>query len=160
VTLSNVQFTEKCYILLPVSKHTIMQLFALYFLLDILKFLPPIHFEGTIQMLHCGLMLTVCLSVCPTAYLSVCLSIYLSIYLTIYPRCSHLEHRTSLKRFVSLQFLNLRQSVGPLGREISPTQGRYLHRTTQIQNKRKHPYLEWDSNPRSQRLSGRRYFMP
>jgi hypothetical protein len=31
-----------------------------------------------------------------------------------------------VKRFVSLQFLNLRQSVGPLGHGISPSQGRYL----------------------------------
>jgi hypothetical protein len=44
---------------------------------------------------------------------------------------------------VSLQFLDLRQSVGLLGREISPSQGRYL---TQTQNKRRYPYLEWDSN--------------
>jgi hypothetical protein len=28
---------------------------------------------------------------------------------------------------ISLQFLNLRQSVGLLGRGISPSQGRYLH---------------------------------
>jgi hypothetical protein len=33
-------------------------------------------------------------------------------------------------------FLVLRQSVGLLGRGINPSQGRYLHRTTQIQNKR------------------------
>jgi hypothetical protein len=31
-----------------------------------------------------------------------------------------------MKRFVSLQFLNLRQSVGLLGRGMSPSQGRYL----------------------------------
>jgi hypothetical protein len=37
-----------------------------------------------------------------------------------------------VKRFVSLQFLNLRHSVGLLGRMISPSQGRYL---TQTQNK-------------------------
>jgi hypothetical protein len=37
----------------------------------------------------------------------------------------------SLKPFVSLQFLNLRHSVGLLGRVISPSQGRYL---TQTQN--------------------------
>jgi hypothetical protein len=49
--------------------------------------------------------------------------------------CSHLEHRASVKSFISFQFLNLRQSVGLLGRGISPTQGRYLHRTTQRQNK-------------------------
>jgi hypothetical protein len=29
--------------------------------------------------------------------------------------CSQLEHKASVKRFVSLQFLNLRQSVGLLG---------------------------------------------
>jgi hypothetical protein len=45
----------------------------------------------------------------------------------IYSCCSRLEHRASAKRFVSLQFLNLRQSVGLLEREISPTQDRYLH---------------------------------
>jgi hypothetical protein len=40
-----------------------------------------------------------------------------------------LEHRASVKRFVSLQFLNLRQSGGFLGREISPSQGRYVTQT-------------------------------
>jgi hypothetical protein len=39
-----------------------------------------------------------------------------------------LEHRASVKRFVSLQFLNLGQSVGLLGRGISPSQGRFLHK--------------------------------
>jgi hypothetical protein len=32
----------------------------------------------------------------------------------VYSCCSHLEHRASMKRFVSLQFLNLRHSVGLL----------------------------------------------
>jgi hypothetical protein len=41
--------------------------------------------------------------------------------------CSHVEHRASVKRFGSLQFLNLRQSVGLLGRAICPAQVRYLH---------------------------------
>jgi hypothetical protein len=49
--------------------------------------------------------------------------------------CSHLEHRASVKRFVSLQFLNLIQSVGLLGWGISPSQGRYLYRKTETQNK-------------------------
>jgi hypothetical protein len=71
---------------------------------------------------------------------------------------SHLEHRASVKRFVSLQFLNLRQSVGLLGWGISPKQGRYLHRTTHRINADKHPCLERDSNPRSQSYSERRYF--
>jgi FAD synthase len=39
-----------------------------------------------------------------------------------------------VKRFVSVHFLNLRYSVGPLGRMFSPSQGRYL---TQTQNKHK-----------------------
>jgi hypothetical protein len=46
-----------------------------------------------------------------------------------------LSHRACVKRFVSLQFLNITQSVGLLGRGIRPTQGLYLHRTTQTQNK-------------------------
>jgi FAD synthase len=52
----------------------------------------------------------------------------------VYSCCSHLEHSTSVKRFVSLQLLNLRHSVILLGRVISPSQGRYL---TQTQNKHK-----------------------
>jgi hypothetical protein len=43
-----------------------------------------------------------------------------------YTCCFHLEHRTSVKRFVSLQFHNLRHSVGLLERGISPSQGSYL----------------------------------
>jgi hypothetical protein len=35
-------------------------------------------------------------------------------FFNLYSCCSLLEHRASVKRFVSLQFLNLRQSVGPL----------------------------------------------
>jgi hypothetical protein len=46
-----------------------------------------------------------------------------------------------VKRFVSLQFLNLRESVGLLGRTITPSQGRYL---TQTHNKHRYPCLEWD----------------
>jgi hypothetical protein len=52
-----------------------------------------------------------------------------------YSCCSHLEHRASVKRFVSIQFLNLRQSVGLLGRGISPSQGRYLHRLGSVEIK-------------------------
>jgi hypothetical protein len=59
---------------------------------------------------------------------------HLSIF-CLYSSCFHLKHRTSVKRFVSLQFINFRQSIGPLGREISSSQRRYLHRTIQTQNK-------------------------
>jgi hypothetical protein len=75
----------------------------------------------------------------------------------VYSWSFHMEHRASVKRFVSLQFLNLRHSIGLLGQVISPSQGRYL---TQTQNKHRHPCLVWDSNPRSQRSSERRQFMP
>jgi hypothetical protein len=54
------------------------------------------------------------------------------------------------------------ESVGLLGRVISPSQGRYLH-TGQHKhrtNGHKHSCLNWDSNPRSQYLSWRRLFMP
>jgi hypothetical protein len=82
-------------------------------------------------------------------------TIYLSIYLSIYSCCSNLEHKASVKHFVSLQFLNFRQSVGLLGWEISLTQGRYLHRMTQTQNKRKQtsmPSVGFEpTNPMSER---------
>jgi hypothetical protein len=56
-------------------------------------------------------------------------------------------------------FLILRQSVGLLGRWISPSQSRYLHHKHRI-NADKHPCLEWDWNPRPQCYSPRRQFMP
>jgi hypothetical protein len=58
--------------------------------------------------------------------------------------------------------LTYTQSVGLLRWVISPSQGRYLHtgyhkhRT----NAHRHPCLDWDSNPQSQRSSERRQFMP
>jgi hypothetical protein len=51
--------------------------------------------------------------------------------LSIYSCCSQLVHRAFVKRFVSLQFLNLRQSVGLLGRGFSPSQSRYVHTNTE-----------------------------
>jgi hypothetical protein len=55
---------------------------------------------------------------------------YLS-FIYLYFCCSHLEHRASVKCFVSLQFRNLRQAVGLLRREIGATQGSYLHINTE-----------------------------
>jgi hypothetical protein len=54
------------------------------------------------------------------------------------------------------------QSVGLLGRGMSPSQSRYLHIGYHKHkvNAQRHSLLEWDSNPRSQCLSGRRQFMP
>jgi hypothetical protein len=58
-------------------------------------------------------------------------------------------------------FLIYTQSVELLGRGISPPQGRYLHTEEHKHriNAHRHPCLEWDSNPRSQRSSWRRRFM-
>jgi hypothetical protein len=54
------------------------------------------------------------------------------------------------------------QSVGLIGRGISPSQGRYLdteqHKHTI--NAHRRPCFEWDANPRSQCSSKRRLFMP
>jgi hypothetical protein len=52
----------------------------------------------------------------------------------VYSCFPHLDHRESVKRFASLQLLNLRYSVGLVGRVIISSQGRYL---TQTQNKHK-----------------------
>jgi hypothetical protein len=51
-----------------------------------------------------------------------------------------LEHTASVKRFVSLQFLNLRESVGLFGQGVSPSQGRYIIHT---QNKHKETSVHW-----------------
>jgi hypothetical protein len=63
----------------------------------------------------------------------------------------------SVKCFVSLQFLNLRQQdsldEGSAKRKAATYTG---HRI----NADKYPYLEWNSNPRSQGSSRRRHFMP
>jgi hypothetical protein len=54
------------------------------------------------------------------------------------------------------------QSVGLLGRLISPSQGLYpyIKQHKRRINAHRHPCLEWDSKPRSQCLSGRIQFMP
>jgi hypothetical protein len=62
------------------------------------------------------------------------------------------------------RFLNL-YTVGRTPRTGDHPAARPLraHRKTQIQNKSKqyrHPWFEWDSNPRSQRSSYRRQFKP
>jgi hypothetical protein len=61
-----------------------------------------------------------------------------SFFFFFYSGSSHMKHRASVKRFVSLQFLNLRQSVGLLGRGISPSQGHFL---TQARNKYRQPSM-------------------
>jgi hypothetical protein len=62
--------------------------------------------------------------------------------LSLFPVAPTLEHRASVKRFVSHQFLNPK-TVWLLGWAISPLQGRYLYRHRI--NTDKHPCLEWDN---------------
>jgi hypothetical protein len=60
----------------------------------------------------------------------------------------------SMKLSVSLQLLDLGQSVGLLGRVISSSLGLYLYTNTEKRTHNtntKHPCPEWDSNPRSRR---------
>jgi hypothetical protein len=104
---------------------------------------------------YLSIYLSVHLSICLSIYLSICLSLCLSIYLygstALFP---------ALAAFSVSWFFT--QSVEPLGWEISPSQGRYLH-TGQHKhriNAHRHSCLKWNSNSRSQRLSGRRQFMP
>jgi hypothetical protein len=69
----------------------------------------------------------------------------------------------SMKLSVSLQLLDLGQSVGLLGRVISSSQGLYLYTNTEKRTHNtntKHPCPEWDSNSRSRRPRERRQFMP
>jgi hypothetical protein len=58
--------------------------------------------------------------------------------------------------------LDLRQSVGLLGRMISLSQGLYLYTNTEKRTytNTKHPCLQWDSNPRTRLPSERRQYMP
>jgi hypothetical protein len=88
---------------------------------------------------YLSIYLSICLSVCLSV--SVCLSIYLSIYPSIYLSIylsiclsSYLSVRVSIYLSIYLSiygcffsFLIYTQSVGLLGRVISPSQGLYLH---------------------------------
>jgi hypothetical protein len=67
------------------------------------------------------------------------------------------------KLSVSLQLLDLGQSVGLLGWVISSSQGLHLYTNTEKRKHNtntKHPCPEWNSNPWSLRPSERRQFMP
>jgi hypothetical protein len=67
-----------------------------------------------------------------------------------------LQSLKDLGRLIYRRFLELfRHVAGLLGRVISPSQGLYLHRTTQHRKTRdKHPCFERDPNPRSQQPTG------
>jgi hypothetical protein len=72
-----------------------------------------------------------------TWFISLC---WLRVFFFFYSCWSLLELRASVKRFASFQFLNLRQTVGLLGRRIILSQRRYL---TQTQNKHKQTFMPW-----------------
>jgi hypothetical protein len=59
----------------------------------------------------------------------------------LFPVAPILRHRASVKYLFHFSFLILRQSVGLLGLGISPSQGRYIRRTTQRQNTQ--TYMPW-----------------
>jgi hypothetical protein len=112
------------------------------------------------QSIYLSIYLSTCLSiylsiyVCVSIYLSLCLSIYLSIPLAPTWRIGHPWNAL----FHSI-ILIYTQSVGLLGRGTNPTHGHCLHRTTQTQNKCRHPCLQWDWNALFQYSSGQRHFI-
>jgi hypothetical protein len=103
-------------------------------------------------------ILFIYLSICLSLYLSIYLSTYLSIYIYIYLWL----YRLFVEPWPLFQFLNLfTQTVCLLGRVISSSQGHYLN-TGQHKhriNANRHPCLEWNSNPHSQRSRERRQIM-
>jgi hypothetical protein len=69
---------------------------------------------------------------CINNWLCICLSCPVHSFIPFIFLLLPLEYRASVKHFVSCQFLNLiDKSVGLLGWVITPSQGCYLHRTTQ-----------------------------
>jgi hypothetical protein len=75
--------------------------------------------------IYLPIYLSISLSMYLSIHLSVCLSVRLSLYVSIYGFAALVD----LGRFFG--FLIYIQSLGLIGRVISPSQGRYLHRTTQ-----------------------------
>jgi hypothetical protein len=112
------------------------------------------------RSIYLSVNLSICLSLCPSIYLSVYLSICLSVSL-IYLIYISTYLPMALRPLCFFTFLIYTQSVGILGRGISPSQGRYLH-TEQHKcriNAYRYPCLEWDWSKRSPCPSGWRRFM-
>jgi hypothetical protein len=63
------------------------------------------------------------------------LPLSLSLSLPLFLVALTLEHKASVKRFVSLQFLNPKAVVGLQGLGISPSQGHYLRMQNNTANK-------------------------
>jgi hypothetical protein len=72
-----------------------------------------------------------------------CAKLSLSLSLSLSPVAPTLEQRATVKLFVSLNFLNYKTDGRTLGWGISPSQGCFLHRTTQTQNKRRQTSISW-----------------
>jgi hypothetical protein len=77
------------------------------------------------------------------------LSVSLSLSLSVFPVAPTWSVGHPWNALFHFSFLILKQSVGSARRKAA----------TYTQSKRKHPCLEWDSNPRSQCSKGRRQFM-
>jgi hypothetical protein len=130
------------------TQHNIKILTSIYFTVKIVVHLWPLHLvqRSSHKQLHEYVL-----------WCSDYFSTWLSLSFLLLPLWSTGHPWNALFYF---SFLNLRHSVGFLGRGISTSQSRYLHRTTQTKNKRRHTsMLEWNSNPRSQCSSERRQFM-
>jgi hypothetical protein len=78
---------------------------------------------------------------CFTGSFKIYLSIYLSICLSV---CLSMALQPFVGPWPLFQFLNLfTQTIGLLGRRISPSQGRYLHTQQQTQKKRTQTSMPW-----------------
>jgi hypothetical protein len=126
-------------------------------------FITSVRGDTYTSLFILSVYLPVCLSVYLSIYLSICLSVCLSVCLSIYLSIYDSTALCWTLAAFYFKFLDhFTQSVGLLGRGISPSQGLYQNTG---QNKHRiiayrHPCLKCDSNPRSQCSSGRRQFMP
>jgi hypothetical protein len=86
---------------------------------------------------------------------------FYSLSLSLFPVAPTWEQGASVKRFVSLQFLNPKtvDSTPRMGNQSVARPLPTWDNTNRI-NVDRHPGSEWDSNPRSQCSSERRQFMP
>jgi hypothetical protein len=94
----------------------------------------------------------------PSIYLSIYLSVCLSVRPSVRPCCSDLEHRVSVKRFVSLQFIN---PVHSRYDSLDGGSARLKAAAQHKQNKRRQTSMpQVGFEPPSQCSTRRRQFMP
>jgi hypothetical protein len=114
-----------------------------------------IHLVPTIRM-HGSILLLppVFILLCTIKHMGNTFPLFLSIYIYISSNLSiYLQSFVGPRPLYHSLNSTYTQSVGLLGRGISPWQGRYLHTEQQKHRITAHrqPCLEWNSNPRSQR---------